>query len=42
MNKAKRRLWVNRIVLGLAILAILVGLIAFKQWGSTWLNATLL
>ncbi len=41
MSRARRRL-VNGIVLGLAILAILAGLIILKQWGSTWLNATLL
>ena len=42
MNKAKRRLVVNRIVLGLAILAILAGLVLFSQWGSVLRNASLL
>ena len=39
---AKRRLWINRIVLGLAILAIVVGLVIYTQWNGVWLNATLL
>ncbi len=42
MNRAKLRLVVNRVIIGLAILAILAGLVIFSQWGSVWLNATLL
>jgi hypothetical protein len=42
MNKAKRRLLVNRMVLVLAIAAILAGLLIYSQWGSVWLNASLL
>jgi hypothetical protein len=42
MNKAKLRLWANRLGLGLAILAILLGLLVFSQWASVLLNARLL
>jgi hypothetical protein len=42
MNKAKLRLVVNRVVIGLAILAILAGLVIFSQWGSVFRNASLL
>ena len=42
MNKAKLWLWTNRIAIGLAILAIVAGLVIFKQWGSVLINATLL
>jgi hypothetical protein len=42
MNKARLRLVINRVIIGLAILAILAGLVIFSQWGSVWLNATLL
>jgi hypothetical protein len=42
MSKAKLRLVVNRVVIGLAILAILAGLVIFSQWGSVLRNASLL
>jgi|WetSurMetagenome_2_1015567.scaffolds.fasta_scaffold1522249_2 hypothetical protein len=42
MNKAKLRLWVNRVVLGLAILAILVGVVTFNQWSAVLVHARLL
>ena len=42
MNKAKLRLLANRVALGLALLAIVAGLVIFSQWGSVLLNARLL
>jgi hypothetical protein len=42
MNNAKVRLLVNRVVIGLAVLAILAGLVIFSQWGSVLINARLL
>ena len=42
MNRVKLRLVVNRIIIGLAILAILAGLVIFSQWGAVLRNASLL
>ena len=42
MNKAKLRVVANRVVLGLAILAILVGLFIYSEWGTVLIHARLL
>jgi hypothetical protein len=42
MNKSRWRLLLNRILIVLAILAILAGLLFFDQWRTVLINARLL
>ncbi len=42
MNKSRRVLILNRVLLVVAILAILAGLLLFSEWGAVLIHARLL